>query len=102
MNRILKYPLNITDKQTIKIPLQHGMSLKDSVLKIDIQREYPFMWVMAEDENEPIECEIFTKGTGHTCDSIFTRVDTYLGSYQLQGGGFVGHVFGFKDERKYK
>ena len=94
MNRILKYSLKITDIQTIKIPLQHGMSLKDSVLKIDIQREHPFMWVMVEDENKPVECKIFIRGTGHSCDSIFTKPDTYLGSFQLQDGRFVMHVFG--------
>ena len=94
MNSVFRYFIKITDDQTIKIPLLHGLSLKDSVLKIDTQYEIPCMWVMVEDENKPVECKIFIRGTGHSCDSIFTKPDTYLGSFQLQDGRFVMHVFG--------
>lgn len=94
MNRIFKYPIETTDEQIIKIPLRHGESLNNSVLKIDTQNGSPFMWVMVEDESEPVECKVFVRGTGHNCDSVFTKPDTYLGSYQLYSGAFVGHVFG--------
>lgn len=94
MNRIFKYHIETTDEQIVKIPLRHGESLKNSVLKIDTQYGSPFMWVMVEDENESRECKVFVRGTGHSCDNSFTKPDTYLGSYQLYNGAFVGHVFG--------
>lgn len=89
MKRVIwKFQLKITDVQDIKIP--HGSIL----LSVQTQDETPCLWVLVyntEAEKEVIRFR--TIGTGNTIsDEDFDPRD-FLGTYQMDGGRFVGHVF---------
>lgn len=96
MRTIYKYPLNVTDRQTISIKQLnndgHIALLKDQVLMIDEQNGAPCIWAMVDTELQDVSHEIVIHGTGHACDDV--SIDDYVGSFQLYGGSFVGHVFG--------
>ena len=83
--RIYKYPMVITDKQTILMP-------KDAViLDIQIQDQQLVLWAIVNPGNE-IEIRHFNiYGTGHEIDSEVSK--QYIGTYKLFNGDLVFHVF---------
>lgn len=92
MRRIFKYELETTDKQIIKVPFICGSNkFKDQVLKIEVQNGTPCMWCLV-DQAEEVARTIYIVGTGNPMPKEFTK-DNYVGTYQLFGGSFVGHVF---------
>ena len=89
MKRVIwKFPLEVTDVQDIEIP--HGSIL----LSVQTQNKTPCLWALiynTEAEKEVIRLR--TIGTGNPIsDEDFDPRD-FLGTYQLGGGSFVGHVF---------
>lgn len=90
--KIFKYPLEITDSQTIRMP-------KDAmILTIQLQDDNPCIWARIPDpkvgEINHSEFRTFiTVGTGNEYDG--SNTDFYIGTYQKKflGGLFVGHVF---------
>ena len=84
MNSIWKFELEVTDEQLIEIPA--GSLLLD----VQVQHGTPCLWARVEPEAEKVKRRIFTHGTGHP---VPETTGDYIGSYQLQGGAFVGHVF---------
>jgi len=94
MKRIYKYQLETIDEQFIEVPLLLGNMFEKQVLKVDTQHGIPCIWIMVDDEQQKIRRKILIRGTGHECSGGIDP-DTYLGSYQLYDGAFVGHVFGF-------
>jgi hypothetical protein len=84
MNTIYKYPLEITDVQTIDLP--NGAE----VLDVAVQDELPVLWALVDTEEITAPVEVYTFGTGIP---ISTELDdlVHISTYQI--GGFVGHVF---------
>jgi hypothetical protein len=83
MARIWKYPLQMRNEQTIMMPAGA------KVLAVQVQDGVPCIWV-AVDEREPQTVLRFFRicGTGHEmCEG------NYVGTFQLAGGRFVGHLF---------
>jgi hypothetical protein len=63
-----------------------------TLLAVQTQNEVPCLWALV-DVSAPKECrtlEIY--GTGHTMPKDFSK-RVYLGTFQLAGGRFIGHVF---------
>lgn len=56
------------------------------------------MWWLVDTGSQPIERTFMTVGTGHPVPDIPLE---YLGSYQLQDGRFVAHVFEKVDVNRY-
>lgn len=83
--RVFKYQLAVVDHQIVEIP--HGAEL----LCVQTQYGVPAIWARVDDEHTEVEYDIFIVGTGHNADR--TEGVKYLGSFQLQDGRFVGHVF---------
>lgn len=85
---IWKYELAVKDIQDIEIP--HGSIL----LSVQVQFGVPCLWALVFDtaaEKEVIRLR--TIGTGNEIlDEDFNPKD-FLGTYQMHGGAFVGHVF---------
>ncbi|MEI6823792.1 MAG: hypothetical protein WCL51_17825 [Bacteroidota bacterium] len=85
---IWKYELKIKDVQDIEIP--SGSIL----LSIQSQENHPMLWALVDETNK--EKEIIRLRTICTGEEImeedFNPKD-YLGTYQLNEGLFVGHVF---------
>lgn len=85
--RIYKYPLQVTDKQTIKLPSKH------KILCVQIQGNGPCIWAMVNPYAPEEELLIETIGTGHEISTELEIRRNYIGTYQLQRGALVFHVF---------
>lgn len=90
MKKIYKYTLETTDFQTVEMP-------KDcKILCVQTQNERPCIWALIDDMETIMEIKKFwIFWTGHP---IGIKNDPelhkrYIGTYQLLGGKFIGHVF---------
>ena len=92
MKTIWKYSLETTDLQIVEMPLGA------KILSVQVQHEKPCLWCLVnpDDNSVIIKREIHIVGTGHEIDWSGLQAD-YIGSYQLQEGQFVGHVFELKN-----
>lgn len=85
MNRIWKWPLEVTDLQTVSMP--SGAK----VLAIQTQHGQPVIWALV-DESAPKVSRVFvTYGTGYPMPD--GDLGNYVGTYQISGGSLVFHVF---------
>lgn len=84
MQVIYKYPLEVTGSQSISMP--KGAK----VLCVQVQRDVPCLWAIVDLANEVNLRRFRIWGTGHPVDESDLR---YIGTFQLNEGGFVGHVF---------
>lgn len=81
---IWKYELVATQKQTLMIP--EGAEF----LYIDVQHEIPQIWMLLNPLAPQMPKTFITIGTGHP---ISDKLGRYLGTYMLQDGFLVFHVF---------
>lgn len=86
MKKIWKYPLEVTDKQSINVPEDAEF------MCIQIQHGEPCLWVKCDPDATKNYIVLNTYGTGHTIEN--DERDFYIGTYQLSGGNLVFHVFG--------
>lgn len=86
MKTIYKYPIVITDEQTL------SMSVGANILTVQVQNGNPFIWAMVDTEVPTEEVSIRVHGTGHPIpDSLNLE---YIGTFQsMYGGSLVFHVF---------
>lgn len=82
MRTIYKYPFEITDVFTIKMP---GHS---KILDVKMQNGTPCIWALVDTEEPEIEKTFYLYGTGHK----FTKGE-YVGTFQVNGGELVFHLF---------
>lgn len=94
MQTIYKYPLQITDLQTIELTACAGLTAREQILCVNTQHGEAFLWALADrNTSEPKrKVTITIHGTGHDI-IIDTPRKNYIGSFMLFNGGFVGHVF---------
>lgn len=85
MKTIWKYELAITDDQYVDMPIGA------KPLSVDIQNGVPCMWVEVDSEKTPAQVHIMTVGTGYPVSH--PKTSRFIGTYQLHGGSFVGHVY---------
>ncbi len=85
MITIWKFPIEVTDIQTIEMPV------KAQILTVQVQHNRPFLWAMVN-SYYPIESrKIRIFGTGH--DLSQEDASKYIGTFQVDGGNLVFHVF---------
>lgn len=85
MRTIWKYELEVTRRQDIEMP-------KGSViLSLHVQGGIPCIWVECDPDAEKELRSFEIKGTGHAIEQGVNR--RYIGSFQLRGGNYVGHLF---------
>ena len=81
--KIWKWNLEVTDRQTLEMPTGA------EVLTVQVQNEVPQLWALCHPMS-PKERRIFAVyGTGQP----ISHPGKYIATFQLHGGGFVGHVF---------
>ena len=88
MKTIWKYELQVTDEQTIAMP-------KDcDFLTVQVQNGKPCLWASVDSNSPEVDQKILTIGTGNPIPKD-THADctNYIGTYQLNGGRLVFHVF---------
>lgn len=84
---IYKYSFDLKDRQTIVMP--EGAE----ILSVQTQHEVPCLWAMVAPENktEIRLFEVFATGQIIPCDMGVKR--KYIGTFQVQGGHLVFHLF---------
>ena len=83
---IWKFPIETQGEQIINVPV--GAEF----LSVQVQHGKPCIWAKVnQQENVTVRAKVSIVGTGHPA----SRTDgmMFLGTYQLDGGDFVGHVF---------
>lgn len=86
MKKIYKYPIAVDDTQAVKMP--EGAE----ILTVQLQGGFPCLWALVDTEKPIKEFYIKTFGTGHEVpETGYER--KYIGTYQLEGGALVFHVF---------
>lgn len=85
MEKIFKYPVEITDKQTVLMP--KGAK----ILAVQVQHGNPCIWAMINPEAPTEEVSIRVHGTGH--DFYDSSNLEYIGTFQICGGNLAFHVF---------
>jgi len=89
MKAVWKFPLQAIDGQTVEMP--EGAK----ILCVQVQNGVPCMWAVC-DPAVTVRKEkryFAVVGTGHPHDVI---PKDYIGTFQLEGGGLVFHVFEVK------
>lgn len=85
MKRVYKYPLQITDDQTIK--------LKGKPLSVIVQYECAVLYALYDETAEEREYKIHIAGTGHPIDDSIIAEYTFLDTIYLYHGNLVFHIF---------
>lgn len=92
MDRIFKFQLAVDDIQDVDMPT--GCA----VLSVQAQRNVPCIWAMVDPNAPKIRRRFRTYGTGHPMEDA-GAFPHYVGTYQLQNGSLVYHVFTDRVER---
>ncbi len=89
MQQIFKYELDLNGAVRIEMPLGA------KILAVQEQNGIPCIWALVTtgEGDPPVLRHFRIIGTGHT---IAGDVGVYIGTFQLFGGEFVGHVFEVK------
>lgn len=87
MKAIWKFTLGIIDAQSVEMPINA------EILCVQVQHDVPCLWARVDPKARKVQRRIITHGTGHPVPGT---TGEYVGTYQLQDGAFVGHVFEMK------
>lgn len=83
---IWKFPLEITDEQTVKMP-EHAI-----ILSAQLQGGYGIcLWAMVNPEAAKIERTFLVYGTGNPIEE--DKLQQYIGTVQTAAGSLVWHIF---------
>lgn len=89
MNKVIwKYEIEPTDVQQIELPIGA------EILCVQTQFDKPCIWALVDPKQELEPIGVFTYGTGHPIPTEPYK-HKYIGTYQLEGGSLVFHVFSF-------
>lgn len=87
MQTIYKYPLEVTDKQSLTLP--DGAK----ILSVQMQGESLCLWAMVSPTIQAIETRTFwIYGTGHDVTLAPEHLN-FLATVQMRGGTLIFHVF---------
>ena len=87
MLTIYKYTIPIQDAFQLKLPIMAR------ILCVDTQHELPCLWMMV-DTAMPMTIRSFRLyGTGHPIETKHVSGLDYIGTFQLEQGAFVFHLF---------
>ncbi len=92
--RIYKYPIGVDD--TFSLRMHRGAR----VLCVQLQRAPETggdlcVWAMVDTDAPLVERTFALRGTGHDCTGLGDK--PHVGTFQLAGGAFVGHLFDLGD-----
>lgn len=83
---IFKYPVLVTDSFRVSMPSE------SELLTVQVQRGEPVLWALVNEHCPGVRSRHFTvRGTGHRFPP--DESTRYIGTFQLEGGDFVGHLF---------
>jgi hypothetical protein len=82
--RIYKWALEVVDQQTLALPAGA------QILCVQVQYERPCIWALVDPSAGLEPRALLMYGTGHP---VSDQAGRYIGTYQLDRGGLVFHVF---------
>lgn len=82
-SQVWKFPLAAVDIAEVEMP--EGAE----VLCVQVQAGDPMLWALVAPEAPTVTRRFRVAGTGH----LVGDVGRYIGTFQLFGGGFIGHVW---------
>lgn len=83
---VWKYEVRVVDEFAVQMPEFA------EVVHVGVQRgnsDVPYMWALVNPEREVTTRRFYCRGTGHPVNEGLV----YLGTFILEGGVFVGHLF---------
>ena len=87
--KVFKYQIPLDDLFALDLPV------KARVLTVQEQHGEPQMWVLVDEDSTKETRNFRLAGTGHNIDDNPEALD-YIGTFQLGGGSFIGHLFEIK------
>lgn len=86
---VWKYPFRLADKFMLQVPVE-GEVLS---LQVDQKTNLPCIWFLVNPahKTEVRNFEIYDTGEYMSCDINTHRI--YIGTFQLDGGDLIAHVF---------
>lgn len=87
MKRVFKYSFPQTDIFDLELP--KGAE----ILTVQTQDGFPQLWAKVDDEADKEIRTFRLAGTGHLIEQ---EIIGYIGTFQMFGGSFVGHLFEIK------
>jgi hypothetical protein len=87
MRTIYKYSFEVKDIQRVYLPLEA------EILTVQSQQGNPYMWALVDPENKLVERVFEVFGTGHPIQEDMGTDRKYIGTFQLQDGFLVFHLF---------
>jgi hypothetical protein len=85
MRTVYKYPIPMEDTFGVFLPIGA------EILAIQVQREMPVFWAEVDPGSEPERRRFRVVGTGYPLPDAEVR--KYLGTFQLDDGDLVFHLF---------
>ena len=85
MRTIYKYPLEVTDLQVFTMPTG------GQILSVQVQNGIPCLWVLVKELHKREVRRIRIIGTGNPIGE--DEHLTFIGTFQMEGGSLVFHVF---------
>jgi hypothetical protein len=85
---LFKYPLpTAEDVSTLDLPMPAGAR----ILSLQVQRDTVCLWAMVDPNARETTRRLCIRETGQSCEGLSRA--PFLGTFQLNGGTIVGHVF---------
>lgn len=85
MSKIFKYPLKVTDIQSVSLPVAH------QILSVQVQRGEVCLWARVWEDTPLMPKLIYIYGTGHPVEDRIPM--DFMGTIQMRDGALVFHVF---------
>lgn len=89
---IWKFPLKVVDEQIVET------EYPGEALSVQIQSGTPCLWALVDPHSSmgKVKLRVRTFGTGNPIDTA-AGIGQFVGTYQLEGGSLVFHVFVLRD-----
>lgn len=85
--KIYKYPIALESQQRVKMPAEA------QILTLQMQNGQPCIWALVDENASLVPRTICTYGTGRQMPTEKAEIGHYIGTYQLEAGALVFHVF---------
>ena len=86
MQSVYKYKLTMAGNFELRMPV--GAKL----LTVQVQCGHPCVWAMVDTTGKMATRKFALRGTGHQCEPEVVGA-AFVGTFQLNDGEFIGHLF---------
>lgn len=87
MKRVLKFPIEIQDKQTVQVPADAKF------ISVIEQNNAPALYAIADTDKENVDVVVLLRGTGHPIMGADGYDCEFLGTIETHEKSLVWHIF---------